>query len=52
VIKSRLLRSAADEHHAAQGLPRLRIRNFRSAHRSWPAQRYYNQYSANCRPNH
>ena len=46
VIKSRLLRSAADEHYAPQGLPRLRIRNCGSAQRGRQAHLSRNQSCA------
>lgn len=46
MIKSRFLRSAAGEHYAPQGLPRLRIRNCGSAQRGRQAHRSRNQRCA------
>lgn len=52
MIESRVVCSAANERHTAQHLPRLRIVNFRSAQRCWPAGRSQKQGGANGRPKH
>ena len=52
VIEGRVTCSALNEYHPAQCLPRLRVRNFCSAHRCRPAGRGPKQNSAYGAPNY